>query len=73
VKPSFLQSLPDLSRAGKGPLFRQLADWLRGQVRSGVLTEGDRVPPVRELAELLNINRASRPGGHASAKPPKRR
>lgn len=38
------------------PIYVQLAERLRGQILSGVLAEGDRLPSVRELAGELTIN-----------------
>ena len=38
------------------PIYTQIADNLRLQIRSGILQEGDRLPSVRELAAELAIN-----------------
>lgn len=38
------------------PLFEQLVTGLRGQVISGALRAGQRLPSARELAESLDIN-----------------
>lgn len=45
---------PDLAQFD-GPKYLALADALRAAIRSGTLTEGDRLPPVRELAWTLGI------------------
>jgi GntR family transcriptional regulator / MocR family aminotransferase len=46
--------------AGSGvPIYRQLAQQLRTAVRSGTLAQGLRLPPSRELAQLLGIGRNS--------------
>jgi GntR family transcriptional regulator / MocR family aminotransferase len=41
------------------PIYRQLAQQLRTAVRSGTLAQGLRLPPSRELAQLLGIGRNS--------------
>ena len=38
------------------PIYVQVMDGLRQQIRSGVLQPGDRLPSVRELAMELTIN-----------------
>ena len=38
------------------PIYAQIADNYRNQIRAGVLTEGDKLPSVRELASSLAIN-----------------
>ena len=38
------------------PIYTQIADSFRTQIRAGVLTEGDKLPSVRELASELTIN-----------------
>lgn len=38
------------------PIYLQLKDALMGQIHSGILREGDRLPSVRELAAELAIN-----------------
>ncbi len=39
------------------PFYRQIADQIRAQVRDGQLGPGDRLPPIRELARNLGVNR----------------
>ncbi|MGM9669061.1 MAG: GntR family transcriptional regulator [Faecousia sp.] len=39
-----------------GPIYQQLTDNLKQQIRSGVLRPGDRLQSVRELASSLAIN-----------------
>ena len=39
------------------PLYIQIAEGLVGQVESGELAPGDRLPPERELSEKLGVNR----------------
>ena len=38
------------------PIYTQVIDSLRQQIRSGILMPGDRLPSVRELAAELSIN-----------------
>lgn len=38
------------------PIYAQIIDGLRQQIRTGVLQPGDRLPSVRELATQLSIN-----------------
>ena len=38
------------------PIYTQIVDGFRDQIRSGVLQIGDKLPSVRELATTLTIN-----------------
>ena len=38
------------------PIYTQIADNFRNQIRAGILAEGDKLPSVRELAGELAIN-----------------
>ena len=38
------------------PIYTQIADNFRNQIRAGLLVEGDKLPSVRELAGELAIN-----------------
>ena len=38
------------------PIYTQIADTFRNQIRAGILAEGDKLPSVRELASELAIN-----------------
>ncbi len=42
---------------GAEPVYRQIAAQIRARVESGELSEGDRLPPIRELAGQLGVNR----------------
>jgi tricarballylate dehydrogenase len=64
----------DAGRRGAEPVYRQIAVQIRDQVERGELSEGDRLPPIRELAARLDLpaerleatvaafNRAVQPG-----------
>ncbi len=39
------------------PVYRQIADEIRRRVDTGELGAGDRLPPIRSLAERLGVNR----------------
>jgi len=38
------------------PIYTQISDGFRDQIRSGILQKGDKLPSVRELAAQLSIN-----------------
>lgn len=38
------------------PIYVQICDGFRDQIRAGILSEGERLPSVRELATQLTIN-----------------
>lgn len=38
------------------PIYTQICDGIREQIRSGILQQGERLPSVRELATELTIN-----------------
>ncbi len=46
---------PDLSDV-RGPIYRSIADALAGDVESGKLQPGDRLPTLRALARRLEVN-----------------
>lgn len=45
--------------ASSTPVYRQLADQIERLVDGGVLREGDKLPPTRELAGQLGLNRTT--------------
>lgn len=52
---------PEIQLDGQSqiPLYRQLFEKIGSLVESGRLVQGDRLPPTRELAGLLGLNRAT--------------
>src|SRR5690606_11672753 len=43
-------------RKGTSPLYLAIADALAADIQSGALAPGDRLPPQRALAEVLDID-----------------
>src|SRR5215831_13324375 len=50
---------PKLDPNGESPLYKQLAEQIARQIRSGHLPQGERIPATRELAGLLGLNRTT--------------
>ena len=48
-----------VNRRSRVPMYRQLAEQLREQIVSGELSAGYRLPPERELAARLEVNRTT--------------
>ena len=46
-----------LDRASTFPVYRQIASELNARIESGELVAGERLPPIRRLAEQLGVNR----------------
>ena len=46
----------DAGRDGR-PVYRQIADGIREQIAEARLAAGERLPPIRELARRLRVNR----------------
>ena len=51
--------LPELRPDSEVPLYRQLYQSIRDSIEMGSFRHGDRVPPTRELAQSLGVNRAT--------------
>ncbi len=49
----------ELDRAASTPLYLQISQQLREQIRSGELAAGVRLPPERRLAAMLGVNRTT--------------
>ncbi|MBQ2382717.1 MAG: GntR family transcriptional regulator [Oscillospiraceae bacterium] len=45
-----------LDHRDRRPIYQQVLDSFREQIRAGILLEGDKLPSVRELAMELAIN-----------------
>ena len=50
---------PSLDSAGELPLYRQLGGYLHDKIKIGELRPGDRLPPTRDLAGQLGLNRTT--------------
>src|SRR5690348_5607954 len=50
---------PILSQESELPLYRQLFEQIAARIRSGEIPKGERLPPTRELAGLLGLNRTT--------------
>jgi DNA-binding transcriptional MocR family regulator len=50
-------SLDRRSGVGAAPVYRQIAAQIRTQIAEGTLDAGDRLPPIRQLARSLGVNR----------------
>jgi 2-aminoadipate transaminase len=50
---------PTLIHESEVPLYRQLFEQLAARIRSGEMARGERLPPTRELAGLLGLNRTT--------------
>jgi DNA-binding transcriptional MocR family regulator len=48
-----------LDESSETPLYRQVSDQIRHAIKAGNISSGDRLPPTRELAGLLGLNRAT--------------
>ena len=44
---------------GKKPLYRQIYEYIRGEIRSGALEAGERLPSTRALASGLHVARST--------------
>jgi len=54
-----MQLRPDLDSTSEVPLYRQLGGYVQRLINSGDLQPGDRLPPTRELAGQLGLNRTT--------------
>ena len=46
-----------ITRHGDDPIYRQIVNQVRDQIRSGSLPQGSRLPPVRQLAAAHGLTR----------------
>jgi 2-aminoadipate transaminase len=50
---------PSFDHESEQPIYRQLGSYLHGLIEGGQLQAGDRLPPTRELAGQLGLNRTT--------------
>ena len=50
---------PDFTNSSPIPVYRQLADQIRSAISLGQLQPGDKLPPTRDLAGHLGLNRST--------------
>ena len=50
---------PNLDFESTVPLYRQLYEFIRGEIATGALCRGERLPPTREMAGSLGLNRTT--------------
>lgn len=58
-KEKTVSLLVAIDKKSSTPLFRQIADKIAELVAQGVLKPGDNIPPTRELAQKLEVNRST--------------
>ncbi len=51
--------LPQLDESSEEPIYRQLHEFIKQQILNGSLAPGQKIPPTRELAGQLGLNRAT--------------
>lgn len=44
------------AKRGATPVYRQLAQWITAQIKSGKLEKGAQIPAERRLAELVGVS-----------------
>src|SRR5271166_2809573 len=49
----------ELDAQSPTPLYRQLHEQLRSAILGGRMVRGERIPPTRELAQSIGLNRAT--------------
>jgi 2-aminoadipate transaminase len=49
----------ELNSQSAVPLYRQLHEQIRSAIRAGGMARGERIPPTRELAQSIGLNRAT--------------
>jgi 2-aminoadipate transaminase len=51
--------IPPVNPRLESPIYRQLYEHIRNQIERGLLVKGDRLPPTRELAIQIGLNRTT--------------
>src|SRR6266436_3480267 len=54
-----MQLRPQLDTTSAIPIYRQIGRYLQNLIEAGNLHAGDRLPPTRELADQLGLNRTT--------------
>src|SRR5580700_10820233 len=54
-----MQLQPELDSTSEVPLYRQLGAYIQRLIQAGELEAGNRLPPTRELAGQLGLNRTT--------------
>src|SRR6185437_11391235 len=54
-----MQLRPELDSSSETPIYRQLGQYVQRLIGNGELHAGDRLPPTRELAGQLGLNRTT--------------
>ncbi|MDQ2944971.1 MAG: PLP-dependent aminotransferase family protein [Acidobacteriota bacterium] len=54
-----MPAISDLDPTAEAPLYRQLYEKIRAQIETGAFVDGERLPPTRELAGSLGLNRTT--------------
>src|SRR5438270_4884018 len=54
-----MQLRPNLDSGSAVPIYRQIGQYLQKLIEAGNLHAGDRLPPTRELADQLGLNRTT--------------
>src|ERR1700679_103145 len=49
----------ELDPSSATPLYRQLHEQIRSAIVAGRMARGERIPPTRELAQSIGLNRAT--------------
>src|SRR5690348_11138484 len=57
--PIWMDIRPNLDSRSDVPLYRQLASFIHSLVRDGRLAPGERLPPTRDLASQIGLNRTT--------------
>src|SRR6185437_12901926 len=50
---------PDIQTSSEIPIYRQIYDQVRAAILSGRMNRGERLPPTRELAGSIGLNRTT--------------
>src|SRR5271165_5833190 len=49
----------ELDPSSATPLYRQLHEQIKSAIATGAMARGERIPPTRELAQSIGLNRAT--------------